>query len=486
MTIAIRQFQIEGVAELIRRKRTILADDPGLGKTAQALLAMKEMGNSSEHRGGMNVLILCTGSGWDAWTRIEMQKFLPEEQWPEGLARPSLVSGQASVRMKQWANTFTIALQGTLRADLGRLDQIMDLIRKASSRRKTDPVWDLVIVDEAHKCMRNRKTKIYEALLQVAKNCTYLWPLTGSPANRAAQNYWGYLHLLDPKKFSSYWAWVNKFCLVDNNGFGREIVGNRDVDGCVRALEPYMLRRERSQVAADLGEKQRIPVMLQLPAPLRKLYDGLQEDLFAEFDGSSVMAPAKLAAIVQLRKMLVSPRMLFPGYTSMAPALERFLEHLRDCTELERHCVVYTPFREGADIIEQSILEHWVGAHPRILQFRGGLEKGTIGEMQEAFDADSGAIAICTIKFAESYSLASAFAGHFIGYEWDPEEIKQAEDRIVRLSGRKTPALYYYYLVENTIDEVMREVLNTKNMNVTAINAKLGELVARRKQLSRN
>jgi hypothetical protein len=74
-------------------------------------------------------------------------------------------------------------------------------------------------------------------------------------------------------------------------------------------------------------------------------------------------------------------------------------------------------------------------------------------------------IALCSIRYAESFDLTPATWGVFVGYEWDAWDNLQAEDRLHR--GEITDPINLYYIRHNhgVDSELMLPALDTKVNN---------------------
>lgn len=74
--------------------------------------------------------------------------------------------------------------------------------------------WDTTIVDEVH-MIAKRDTKQGKSLIKINRKTKNLFLLTATPITNKIENFWTILHLLDKKKFASYWGYINKYCLTE-------------------------------------------------------------------------------------------------------------------------------------------------------------------------------------------------------------------------------------------------------------------------------
>lgn len=436
----LRRYQEEGIKFLVEHRQGILGDKPGLGKTAQILLACRLLGFK-------RVFVFAPSNALWVWKRqISMW-------WPEMNDVVRIVSGTAHKRAKQ--------IQ-----ELREMPSFVMLMTYGSMLRDYSklPKAHALVCDEIHKRLRSRKTTTLEVLQSFHMYSIFL--LSGTVIDKGAQDIWPSLSLLDGERFRSYWRFVNKFCYVDESAFGKQISGTKNVPEFKRMLQRYMIMRTKEQVADQLPKKIRIPVEVHPTSKQLKWQEDLITEMMTELENTLVVSSSVLGNMVKLRKLMVSPKLLDPT-AEYGASIDTLLELIDELDE--PHFVVYTPFREGVDIIAQALIEKGYAAD-KIYKFMGGLEIEEVGRQEKAFLINRG-IAICTIAYAQSFELSSAEAGYFIGMEWNPSANEQAEDRQHRLSSKETVFIYYLFN-KGTVDEQMIDVNNGKTKNI-------GELLGR-------
>jgi len=212
-------YQRIGVDWLSVRKRALLADDCGLGKSLQAIKA-------AERAGAKSILVICPASVVVNWQR-EFAKF-----WPDG-PEPEVVS-------------YDRAMRGAV----------------------TWPRFDVLILDEAHylKTPQAKRTKAVfgekcDGKGGLVERADRVILLTGTPFPNHPAELWPALRALWPEQITgtsgkpyAYWQFVSKFCKTRDNGFGLQIVGAKNHDLLREKLAPVMLRRLKAEVLPDLPE----------------------------------------------------------------------------------------------------------------------------------------------------------------------------------------------------------------------------------------
>ena len=169
------------------RIRFLLADDPGLGKTIMAGLVLKEL----KARGVVRrTLLVVPAHLQDQWQR-EMSDWFREDFIP---LRRDILKGLYST------DFFHRNPQVLVSMDLARREDVREVLARQ--------LWDLVIVDEAHKFSATRygqkiyKTKRYQLGEALAARTTHMLFLTATPHKGDDHAYFLLLSLLEPRLFA--------------------------------------------------------------------------------------------------------------------------------------------------------------------------------------------------------------------------------------------------------------------------------------------
>ncbi len=433
--LGFRDYQRTGTIFMVDRKRAILGDEMGLGKTLQALGAL-ETGGAVK-----SILILCPKVAVYVW-QSEIIKWLPYLE--------SFVHIHLGPTRHKEIETLTLPHVLITTYDLIRRDEYLPLN------------YDLIITDEAHR-YRNYKTKTFKAIKKLRS--PRLYQLTGTPAARGPENLWTMLHLINPKLFSSYWKFVNTWCETEMTEWGKVIVGPRNVEQLKVLLRKYLIRRLKSEVLEELPEKTRQYLHVEMTASQNKWYAQLAEEMIAEIGEDLVISPTSLTTLLRLRQMLIHPQLIAPSAsTNSSAAITAVLEHAADLPE--QHFAIFCPFAKALPLIREALIAegYYDGS---IIDLKGGMNPEEVGEAISIFEATRG-IALCTIKFAQSFSLSTASYGYFMGYEFNPDENYQAEDRLHRMTSKNAVTIYYV-LHKDTVEEHIMEILHGKASSVKAI-----------------
>jgi SNF2 family DNA or RNA helicase len=220
-------YQLSGVSFLRKNARAGLFDETGLGKTVEALEALN----------GRSALVVCP--------------LVLFQEWEDAAAR--------------WAPHYTVV---SLRDGRG-LDISDDttppclfLINYARVARDETYLRAVIevegitalIVDEAH-FVKNRKAQRSAAIKRLARRVEVVWLLTGTPPLHLPHEMWHLLHIIAPRRFSSYWRFFDQHVTYWRpRPQVKAPTGVRDLDGYLATFSNLVLRRTKDEVLPDLPE----------------------------------------------------------------------------------------------------------------------------------------------------------------------------------------------------------------------------------------
>lgn len=446
-TIELKPPQLLYVSYGLTHKKHIQSMDKGMGKTIAYLIVALD--GEPEY-----VIIVCPTNAMAAQRREILRHF------PFYTDKFVFIRGQAAQRHKQWrtpgARVF-ITTMATLQADLGGRE-----LRKGSGQysQANVPPWvtssalDHLQGDEFHKYIRRPKSGSFKALKKLTPGTLILD--SGSPVSTGPHELWPALHLCDRKFWSSYWGYVNRFCVTDDGPFGRQIIGPRNVDAWRAAVAPYVFHRRKDP--RDYPSKSRFILDFDLEPWQRKLHDDLRNELWAFTNDGVITARNSLDALYRARLGLICPKALDPSF-GVGAGIEGILE---DSSDLH-HVIISTPFKLPIPHLKTHIESS--GRRVWILAGGYGIDPDEQDRIIAEFQAQGGVL-IQTIKYATSYEfIHGPEHNYFLGYEYDPEDNKQAEDRLQRISSTH-PSFHWYVRFPGTYDEQLIEHLVIKGANV--------------------
>lgn len=458
---------------IMRRKRIILSMDKGLGKTS-VILSIFEDPNVHKNIPGFTVIILCPEKGMGSFIR-DLKKFPGETQ-----NKFQVVLGQAASRERQWKNhkaTYFICTYATFLADTGRrllnkskVEQGKELPRHSTMIAPTwavDASVDAVVCDEFHRQFRSYKSAAFKLFASIFKDVEYFIPMSGSAVDEGPEDLWPALHLVDRKLWSSYWKYCYTWCDVQDTHFGKRVKGpNPSRVKLWRAAVAQDVIHITAEMVKGMPGKQRDFLDVEMQPWQKKLHNDLRDRMYHETpDGDFLFADNPLTTINMLRQALICPKVLSQEY-GYGQGIEDIWD---DAFEGGIHqYALFTPFKAPIPHLKQYLESK--GARVWVLQGSIGLQEQEkrLSEWRASLDkatAEHPSILMSTILYAESWEIPEARYAYLLGYEWSPEQNKQAEDRLRRLiSVGITYIRYVRHL--GAYDEDLITILVEKAANV--------------------
>lgn len=416
--VELRSYQKAGAAALVRAKRAVLADEPGLGKSAQALVASEPP-----------LLIVAPGHTHGVW-EDEIQTWYSEEVEPARYV-------------------------GTRRKKIGLAGHEVVLTNYASLDEVLRPRWDTVIFDEAH-TLRNRQARTLFKTVRGRLRTKQAFFLTGSPIFEHAGDLWPLLYLIDRRRWPSYWAYVEQFAFVSVNDFGWSVEGARNIPALRASVSDVVIQRTYDMVKRELPPLRRMKYRLEMSQAQAKAYKDLRDEMLTELaDGGLLLAPSELAVMTRLRQLLVTPRLI--GIEDTGAALTALQE---EAYGKPRPLVIFTPFTEAIPYIWDALAE---AGYEVLEQLKGGMPPDAMTYAQRAFltARERAKAIIAQVRLGTGWNANVAHEAFFVGMDWSAPVHDQAERRL-RRDGQKHPVLARYFIHTGTIEEDQLEILGGK------------------------
>ena len=304
--------QRAGVEFLATAKRALLADEPGLGKTAQAIRALKMLHERGEEV--FPILIVCPNTLKKNWAR-EFTKWWPEvpTQVIKGSAvqRKRQFEDPAQVFIINWESLRThsrLAPYGSValtrcRACGGQDEKISETRCEVHLRELNNIDFKSVIADEIHRS-KDPKSKQSRALWAASGDAKVRFALTGTPIANNVVDLWSILHWISPKDWPSKTKWIDRMVDTMLNAFGgMMVIGVKPAmqDEFYKSVNPVMRRMLKKVVLPWLP-----PVMnerrdVEMSTKQKKAYEQMRDLMIAELgSGDTLTAPSVLTQTIRL------------------------------------------------------------------------------------------------------------------------------------------------------------------------------------------
>ncbi len=446
-------FQANDVRYMLTAKKCINANDVGVGKTVEALAAMDEIISN----GPLKVLIISPKSLMYMWA----------DECKKATGRIAEVCDVPSQYKKH----------EKVNAKINSLETRIKIISYSMLDSKKwpsiyDQDWDIIICDEAHK-LKNPQTK---TTLEFKKlKSEYLWLLSGTPdPNGDLLEIYGMLSLIDPKRFSSKWAFLDRYGDFEEKVIGWDHKNNKpkiakDLQGISKEMQPvlhrllipYMFRRKIRDVHDNIPAEVHQTIHVELGSYERRIYDEMLQDMLAYLEEENwLLAGNALERNIRLRQMLLNPVLV--GGDDKSAKTEAMLELIQN---IPGQVIVFSTSKAYNRYLEELFAKKKLFA----LRIDGDVDAATIRAREKAFQQGNAKIVHGTYaKMGEGLNLQSAQAMIRMDLSYVPKDNIQAKGRIIRPGQKHTP-LIYDLVASNTIDEYVVKVNEQKENNITEI-----------------
>jgi len=444
----LRPYQKHGVAWLnfLRENRFggILADEMGLGKTLQTLAFLQAVRMGSGAR--LPVLIVCPTSLVHNWV-AEAKKFTP------GLKVLALHGPDRHARF----------------VELPEHDLVVTsyaLIRRDAERYRAVE-FDTVVLDEAQH-IKNRQTLNAQAVKAVRARQRLV--LTGTPMENSVLDLWSIFDFLMPGYLGTAKDFRERYELPIAKEKSAEAQAR-----LARRLRPFLLRRLKRDVAADLPAKLELVSFCELTADQRGVYQQVIEASRREVlaaVGEQGLAKSRmlvLTALLRLRQTCCDLRLLKPEGVDPATAsgkLDLFGELLEEVIDGGHRVLVFSQFVGMLKLLQERLTAEGI----EFCYLDGSTTNR--GAVVEKFQTN-GAIPVFLISLkAGGVGLNLTGADTVIHFDpwWNPAVEDQATDRVHRI-GQTKVVTSYKLITRDTVEE---KILTLQNRKREIIQATLG------------
>jgi superfamily II DNA or RNA helicase len=411
----------------------ILADDMGLGKTLQALAYLRTQPSPS--------LIVCPSSLIFNWQR-EVEKFTPERK--------------------------VLIIEGSKRSrhfdDIPEADLVITsypLLRRDASRY-LEFEFANVILDEAQH-IKNPDSQNAQAACTL--QAAHKFILTGTPVENSVRDVWSLMNFVMP----GY--------LGDRNDFRERYEvpiaqhGDKEtMSRLAKRLRPFLLRRRKQEVAADLPQKLENVAYCELTHAQKEVYAALLEGARAQIDeaGKNVgrAQMLMLTALLRLRQASCDLRLLDKENAGKKIAksgkVELFNELLQEAVDGGHRILVFSQFVSMLTLLRRELEEQGIA-----YCYLDGQTKNRMEEV-DRFQNGEAPVFLISLK-AGGVGLNLTAADTVIHFDpwWNPAVEAQATDRAHRI-GQKNVVTAYKLIARGTVEEKILHLQQKKREMIDA------------------
>jgi len=461
----LRNYQHDGFDWLVHLWKNgmngCLADDMGLGKTLQTLVLLAKLKREVD----LDFFFPSTSDG-------QLTLFNSKEKTPVSHQPSSLIVLPVSL-LHNWENEirkFTPALKvytysGVKRRekiDLAQLIHYYDIILTTYGTVRNDSevlakhTFYYLILDESQN-IKNAESKSYKAVASIPS--TYRLSLTGTPIENSLSDLWSQMNFLNPGHLGSFKFFREHYLLP--------IEKDHDpvkTAGLNRLIEPFILRRTKEQVAADLPPVMEELLTIAMTPEQQELYESekssVRNYLLKNIDD---LEPRNttfvvLQALTRLRQIAIHPRLIDPGSVLESGKFNEILSMLEILVAENHKILVFSSFVKHLNLLGESCRERNWGFCRLTGQTTD--RKSVIAEFQSKSDKN---IFLISLKAGGvGLNLTAADYIFIIDPWWNPAAEMQAISRAHRI-GQDKKVFVYRFISEKSIEEKIQLLQEKKS-----------------------
>ena len=403
-----------------------LADDMGLGKTLQAIALLTNL-HEEKKKKSMVIMPKSLIYNWEN----EIKRFSPKLKVGVyyGINRDFSLLKKVDIILTTY---------GTIRNDIENL---------------LEQKFDLLVLDESQN-IKNINSQTTKAVLLL--NAKKRVALSGTPIENNLLELYSLFRFLNPEMFGSVQEFTNDYIVPI-----QKYSDTSTIEELKKKIYPFLLRRVKKEVLADLPDKIEKLVYVDMNDEHRRFYEERRKYYYSllEKNTSSQGNFDKffvLQAINELRHIVSSPEL--ESKKIISSKKEVLIENVIEAIENNHKVLVFVNYLSSIESICDSLKENKI----KYLKMTGQTKDRQ--NLVDKFQNDSRyKVFVMTLKTGGvGLNLVSADTIFIYDPWWNTTVENQAIDRAYRLGQDKT-VFAYKMIMRNTIEEKILKLQEIKN-----------------------
>ena len=416
-----------------------LADDMGLGKTVQTLALLqhqKELLTQNGEGPTTSLLIMPTSLIYN-W-EMEAQKFTPE-------LNVFIYTGtHRDKNVEQFANyDLVLTSYGIARLDIDIL---------------SDYYFNYIILDESQ-AIKNPGSNIAKAVREL--NARHRLILTGTPLENSTLDLWSQMTFINPGLLGTKSFFKNEFVQpIEKKGDASK------TEKLYSIIKPFMLRRQKWQVATELPEKVENVTYCTMTDEQEACYEEAKSfyrneilDLI-ETKGIQKSQMLLLQGLTKLRQIANHPKMVDENYRDSSGKLEDMVHMLTSAVSEGHNILVFSQFVKHLTLVSEQ-LEHLEIPYA----YLDGSTKDRRGQVESFQQDEKLRVFLISLRAGGvGLNLTKADYVFILDPWWNPAVEAQAIDRAHRI-GQENRVFTYKFITRDTVEEKILRLQRNKLRN---------------------
>ncbi len=408
-----------------------LADDMGLGKTVQTLALLQNTVN--QNKGVANLLVMPTSLVYN-W-EMEAKKFTPK-------LKVLVYTGTDRNKNVERFQKYDLVLTSY---GIARLD--VDLL--------SSYYFNYIILDESQ-AIKNPDSIIAKAVRRLNSKNKLI--LTGTPVENSTMDLWSQMSFINPGLLGGQSYFTKDFLIP--------IEKKKDeakTQKLFSLIKPFVMRRDKSQVAKDLPEKVENVNFCTMSEQQHKAYDDAK-DFYRnkileqiEVDGVGKSQAMLLQGLTRLRQIANHPKLADDTYNGDSGKLEDVTYSLLNALGKGHKILVFSQFVKHLKLVEEYLVEQKIK-----YTYLDGSTRDRKEQVERFQNDDDYSIFLISLKAGGlGLNLTKADYVFILDPWWNPAAENQAIDRAHRI-GQQNKVFTYKFIMKNTVEEKILKLQKNK------------------------
>ena len=417
----------------------ILADDMGLGKTIQILSVILDYVQNAKEKHRTSIVI--SPSSLTLNWQNEADKFAGE-------LKTLVINGTLLERKRKIA-------------EIEKYDLVItsyDLLKRdIELYKEKDYHFRYIIADEAQ-YLKNSNTQNAKAIKKI--NAETRYALTGTPIENSLAELWSIFDYIMPGYLFSY----KKFKKL----YEMPIVKENDKQALNKLkmlIEPFILRRTKTEVLTELPEKTVTVLNNEMEEEQRNLYISYlaqaREEVAEEINLNGIEKShiKILSVLTRLRQICCHPSLFIKDYTNESSKLNQCMEIVEDAVKANHKILLFSGYTSMFPIIEKGLQKLGIS----YFKLTGATKVDERIDLVDEFNENPDIKVFLISLKAGGTGLNLTGADMVIHYDpwWNLSAENQATDRAYRI-GQKNNVQVYKLITKNSIEEKIYELQQKK------------------------
>lgn len=408
-----------------------LADDMGLGKTVTTLAFLQKIKEEKPEHPCLLVLPTSLIYNWQK----EAARFTPD-------LRVMIHFGTNRSKDSEAFSFYDLIITsyGVLRMDI-------DFIKYFR--------FNYAVLDESQS-IKNATSANYKAVMDLnAKNRLIL---TGTPLENSTLDLWSQMSFVNPGLLGSLSTFKKKYQTYIDKKRDEDVIKSLSAK-----IKPFMLRRNKRQVAKDLPDKIESIVYSQMTEEQEKIYEETKSFIRNQIMGMQEKGTLRKSSILilqglsKLRQLANHPSMVVPEFIGESGKGIDVITRLKEVVSEGAKTLVFSQFVKHLSFVAEELKKEGI---PYL--YLDGSTKNRIELVDRFQKPDTEAVFLISLKAGGvGLNLTAAENVFILDPWWNPAIEAQAIDRAHRIGQTKT-VFSYKFITQNTIEEKILELQNTK------------------------